>query len=112
MVAPPGAMVKRRSVLVVPPVKAMTPALAIKINELARAGATILLTGPRPETAPGLAEFPGCDAKVAALTADIWGQCDGQAVTEHALGDGSVVWGQKLPDLLTKLAVNPDFISE
>ena len=99
-------------VLVVPPVKAMTPALAAKLSELARAGATILLTGPRPETAPGLAEFPGCDAKVAALTADIWGQCDGQAVTEHALGDGSVVWGQKLPDLLAKLAINPDFIAD
>ena len=106
----PGGMSYR--VLVVPPVKAMTPALATKIGELARAGATILLTGPRPQTAPGLADFPGCDATVAGLTADIWGTCDGQTVTEHSLGEGSVVWGRKLPDLLTKLAVNPDFMSD
>ena len=106
----PGGMSYR--VLVVPPVKAMTPALATKIGELARAGATILLTGPRPQTAPGLADFPGCDATVAGLTADIWGACDGQTVTEHSLGEGSVVWGRKLPDLLTKLAVNPDFMSD
>ena len=99
-------------VLVLPAAKAMSPNLAGKIRTLVRGGATILVDGPGPRTSPSLAGFPECDAAVAGITAELWGNCDGKRVTEHALGDGRVIWGQPLSEVLAKLAKVADFHSE
>jgi hypothetical protein len=58
-------------VLVLPRVAAMTPALLGKIKQLVAAGATVV--GAPPQRAPGLADFPRCDADVRQLARDIWG---------------------------------------
>jgi hypothetical protein len=76
--------------LVLPERETMTPGLLRKVRDLAAAGATIV--GPRPWKSPGLAGYPGCDAEVKALAAEIWGDCDGVGVTEHAVGKGRVIW--------------------
>jgi hypothetical protein len=78
------------AVLVLPERETMTPALLRKIRDLAAAGATII--GPPPRKSPGLAGFPGCDAEVKTLAAEIWDDCDGIGVTEHMIGKGRVVW--------------------
>jgi len=85
----------------------MTPALVRKIRELVKAGATVV--GPRPTASPSLAGFPKCDEEVARLAAEVWGECDGKTVTEHAFGKGRVVWGQPLEQVLAKLQTAPDF---
>ena len=85
----------------------MTPALVRKIKELVAAGAAV--SGPRPTASPSLADYPECDAEVARLAAEVWGDCDGQTVTEHAFGKGRVVWGQPLAEVLEKLQTPPDF---
>jgi hypothetical protein len=85
----------------------MTPALAQKIKQLVQAGATVL--GPRPTASPSLSDFPKCDAEVARLAAQLWGDCDGRTVTEHAFGKGRVIWGQPLEEVLAKLRAPPDF---
>ncbi len=72
----------------------MTPALVEKIKQLVAAGATVL--GPRPTASPSLSDYPKCDEEVARLAAEIWGDCDGKTVTEHAFGKGRVIWGQPL----------------
>jgi hypothetical protein len=77
-------------VLVLPERETMTPALLRKVRDLVRAGATVV--GPRPRKSPSLAGYPECDAEVEALAAEVWGDCDGDRVTEHAFGRGSVVW--------------------
>jgi len=87
----------------------MTPALAGKIKELVEAGATVF--GPRPMASPSLADFPKGDEDVTRLAGEVWGDCDGRAVTEHVLGKGRVVWGQPLGRLLKQLAAPPDFMS-
>ena len=98
--------------LVLPPVKAMTPALAEKIKSLASEGATVVVTGARPQTSPSLEGFPKCDAMVANLAQEIWGSLDGKNVTERALGKGKVVWGQPLEKVLADLKTSPDFASD
>ncbi len=76
--------------LVLPERETMTPGLLRKVRDLAAAGATIV--GPPPRKSPGLAGYPGCDAEVKALAAEIWGDCDGVRVMEHAIGKGRVIW--------------------
>ncbi len=77
-------------VLVLPERETMTPALLTKIRGLVAAGATVI--GPRPRKSPSLAGYPGCDAEVERLAAEVWGDCDGTKITEHYLGLGRVVW--------------------
>lgn len=87
----------------------MTPALVRKIKQLVADGATVL--GPRPKASPSLTDFPRCDAEVANMAAEVWGNSDGKTVTEHAFGKGKVVWGQPLTMLLARMFTPPDFTS-
>ena len=95
--------------LVLPSAKTMTPALARKVLELARAGAAVLATAPQPVTSPSLQDFPRCDVTVAKLGREIWGDCDGKTITEHPVGSGRVIFGESLPEVLSKLNIAPDF---
>ena len=87
----------------------MTPALVQKIKQLVEAGATVL--GPLPTGSPSLTDYPRCDAKVAKLAAEVWGECDGRTVTEHSFGKGKVLWGQPLKTVLAQLQIPADFAS-
>ncbi len=78
------------AVLVLPERETMTPALLAKVRDLVAAGATVV--GPRPRKSPTLSGFPACDAEVARLAGELWGDCDGEKVTEHGFGRGRVVW--------------------
>jgi len=98
--------------LVLPAAQSMTPALALKLRQLAAAGATILANGPRPQTSPSLAGYPKCDAQVARLTGEIWGDCDGHTVTEHPFGKGRLIWGRPVAGVLTKMQTPPDFLAD
>ena len=90
----------------------MTPTLLKKIRDLTRAGATVVVNGPRPQTSPSLTDFPKCDETVAKTAREIWGDCDGKLVTEHALKRGRVVWGQPLEQVLAKLGAPADFAAD
>jgi hypothetical protein len=74
----------------------MTPALLKKVKELADAGATIL--GKKPDGSPSLTGYPQCDEEVRKLAADIW--------ESH-----KIVPGERLPEVLASLKVQPDFQS-
>ena len=87
----------------------MTPALVKKIKSLVHAGATVF--GPRPIASPSLSDFPKCDKEVASLAQDVWGDCDGKTVTEHAFGKGRVIWGQSLESVLKKMQTPADVTS-
>lgn len=87
----------------------MTPALAQKIKSLVAAGATVL--GPAPTASPSLTDYPQCDAEVSQLATEVWGDCDGKTVTEHAFGAGKVIWGQSLESVLQQLHTPADFTS-
>jgi hypothetical protein len=82
-------------VLVLPDTTRMTPALLKKVAELAAAGAKIV--GPaRPSKAPGLTDYPNCDAEVARLAEELWGQ-------------GKVITGKSAEEVLGGAGVARDF---
>ena len=82
-------------VLVLPETPRMTPALLRKVKELAEAGATII--GPtRPTKAPGLSDYPNCDAEVERLAEELW-------------GTGKVISGKTAEDVLAAAGLGPDF---
>ena len=78
--------------LVLPPTDVMTPRVAEKIKELVAGGATVV--GPEANAQPSLTDYPTCDQKVRQIADEVWGDCDGKTVTEHAYGKGRIVWGQ------------------
>ena len=85
----------------------MTPELLSKIREFVNDGAIVV--GPRPDHSPSLQDYPNCDAVVQKLASELWGNCDGKTVTEHALGSGKVIWGQSMDQVLSGLKLAPDF---
>lgn len=93
--------------LVLPPVKTMTPALARKIKQLVGEGATMY--GPKPESSPSLQEYPRCDEEVAAIGKEVWADCDGHSVKDRAYGKGHLYVGTPLDEVLKSLSVSPDF---
>jgi len=82
-------------VLVLPERETMTPSLLRKIRDLVAAGATAI--GPRPRKSPGLSGYPDCDAEVKMLADELWGDCDGELVTEHIFEKGRIVWKRSAP---------------
>ena len=92
--------------LVLPPDDTMTPELLGKIGQLVSGGATVV--GRRPVRSPSLRDYPHCDAAVQSLAGEIWGDCDGKTVTEHAYGKGRVVWGKPLEKVLAERGAGPD----
>jgi len=93
--------------LVLPQDGEMTPPLVAKVGELVKAGATII--GQKPSRSPSLTNYPACDAEVAKLAELIWGNCDGKTVTEHVYGQGRVIWGKSVADVLRDKKIAADF---
>lgn len=97
----------RYSILVLPRSETMTPAVARKIRELVKEGATVV--GPRPVRSPSLSGYPQCDEEVKGIGEEVWGSCDGKAVLENRFGKGLVVWGRPLEEVLAVQGLKPDF---
>jgi hypothetical protein len=91
-------------VLVLPALDRMTLPVLQKVQTLVQAGATVY--GPKPRQSPSLAGYPESDKTVKSIADEVWGNCDGTTVTDHAYGQGKIVWGEPLKKAL---AVVPDF---
>ena len=74
------------SVLVLPAVDSMTPALLRKIKELVESGATVI--GTPPKHAPSLVNYPACDQEVQQIAGELWGD---PPVTERTVGKGRII---------------------
>ena len=66
-----------------------------KIHDLVTAGATVV--GPKPANSPSLSNYPAADEEIRRLASDVWGDCDGRTITEHACGKGMVYWASRCP---------------
>ena len=93
--------------LVLPNGGSMTPALARKVQSLVRAGATVV--GPRPSQSPRLSNAEANAAAVRKVADAGGGGVDGVKVKEHRYGQGRVVWGKSLAEVLASLRVLPDY---
>lgn len=85
----------------------LRPAALRKIVELAKAGATVV--GPRPTQSPSLTDLGRGDGEVRQLAAELWGDCDGGQIKEHACGQGRVLWGLSFPEVFQRLNLAADF---
>jgi hypothetical protein len=81
-------------VLVLPARRAMTPEVARKLADLARAGVAIL--GPKPDRSPSLSNFPKADGEVRRIATALWDKGTAQTNTNAA-------------EALVRMGVPPDF---
>jgi len=80
------------SLLVLPRVQRMTPALVEKVAKLVEEGATVV--GGPPVKAPGLTEFPIADRKLRAIVEQVWGGAQAPAdPVVRRYGKGRILFG-------------------
>ncbi|MCK5103563.1 MAG: hypothetical protein KAR17_12155, partial [Cyclobacteriaceae bacterium] len=82
-----------------------------KVEELVKQGLTVI--SPRPVRATGLTNYPESDSEIELIAKRMWGNVNGENVTENKYGEGHVVWGQDVNEVLVGMEVHPDlkFIS-
>ena len=93
--------------LVLPEREDIDLAVLKRIEELVRAGATVV--GRKPTRANGLSDHPARDSEVRQIADKLWGPCDGERCKEHAYGRGKIIWGTPLWDILNARGFGPDF---
>ena len=84
---------------------AMSPAAVAKVRELVEGGLTVI--GPRPTSAPGLADYPHSDQAVQAMADRLWGT-DPAASGQRRVGRGRVLWGSGLEQVVQADGLAPD----
>ncbi|MHC4071981.1 MAG: glycosyl hydrolase [Planctomycetota bacterium] len=93
--------------LVLPDRKDMNLQVLQKIEKLVKAGGTFV--GPKPAQSNGLTNYPIKDQQVKQLADLLWGNCDGKNVLEHRYGNGKIIWGLRLQEILSARGIGPDF---
>lgn len=78
-----------------------------KLLELVKAGAAV--SSPAPKRTQTLANFPEADKNLKSVVAELWGDCNGTSITEHAVGRGKIYWGKSIADILSSLHLVCDF---
>jgi hypothetical protein len=66
----------------------------------------------KPDGSNSLRGYPKCDNVVRALANQIWGNCDGEKVKSHRYGKCKVFWNVSIPEVLSGMKVERDFIAE
>lgn len=95
------------AVLVLPDTPRMPLKVLQKISELVKAGATVI--GPKPVQDSGLQNFPQCDKDIEALAGRLWGNIDGKNITQHTYGNGKIIYGETIRQVLLAKDIQPDF---
>lgn len=104
LVLPDGMSYK---VMVLPDRESISPAVMTKIQELVKAGATIV--GTKPKRSNSLSGYPESDATVQKIASLVWGDCDGQKIKSHRYGRGQVFWNTPLKEVMNQVGIRPDF---
>jgi len=93
--------------LVLPEREDVDPAVLRKIEQLVRAGATVV--GPKPSRSSGLTRYPQRGVEVRETAERLWGPCNGTTCKENPCGKGRIVWGTSLREILQARGIGPDF---
>jgi hypothetical protein len=95
-------------VLVMPDRTAMPLDVLKKIRSLIRAGATVI--SPKPVRSTGLSGYPASDSEVKRIAGEIWGAATNPG--ERTLGQGKIVWGKSIRQVLAARGIRPDVLAE
>lgn len=98
----------RYELLVLPEREDMDLDVLVKLEEMIKAGATIV--GKKPIKTNGLRDYPNRDNEVKKLADKIWGHCNGKDIKENSYGKGKIIWGRTLRDILQERGIGPDFM--
>lgn len=93
-------------VLCDPQCRTITPVVLEKMAALVKEGATLI--GLPPQASPGLSDRVAANARVKALTKDLWGDTAGEK-GERNVGRGRVIWGRPFEEILRADNLKPDF---
>ncbi|MDB5250785.1 MAG: glycoside hydrolase family protein [Segetibacter sp.] len=94
-------------ILVLQDYKAVTLTLIRKLRTLLNDG--MIMVGAKPERSPGLIDYADGDAEFKSIVNELWGNIDGNTITENSFGKGRIFWGRSLQSILQTLNVTPDF---
>lgn len=104
LVLPSGAAY---SLMVLPPLDTMRPAVVTKLQKLVKQGAAIY--GPKPIRSPSLQDYPKCDQQVRSIADKFWGRDYTSGKLSAQYGRGRVFNGTDLKDVLSELKLSKDF---
>jgi hypothetical protein len=85
----------------------MTLASLAKLRELVRGGAIVL--GDKPQFSPSLADRGQANEKIHALADELWGAAT-PASGEQTSGEGKVIWGRTVEQVLSAQRLEPDVV--
>lgn len=105
IVFPSGVSYK---LLIMRPDRLMTPRLANKVRDLIAAGAQVVC--PKPLGSPSLEMDCTANKEVLAVANDVWGNMDGENITERVYGSGRVFWGLPMEEVMDKINAEPDLL--
>lgn len=94
-------------VLVLPDRKDIPLEVLKKLEQMVSAGVTVI--GPKPERSAGLTNYPKNDHEVKKIADRLWGPCDGKSIKEHTFGNGKIIWGRSVREVLQQNGIGPDF---
>lgn len=78
-----------------------------KLAYLVEQGATVV--GPKPTRSNGLKDYQIRDEQIQNMANALWGDCDGVHVKEHRYGQGTIVWGKDIQEILNERGIRRDF---
>lgn len=94
------------AILVLPQEQSINPAVLKKIKSLVAAGATVV--GPKPLRSYSLHQYQQQDSLVKKISDELWDNVDSINVKEHQYGQGKIVWGTDLREVLAHKGIGPD----
>ncbi|HVM50781.1 MAG TPA: glycosyl hydrolase [Candidatus Acidoferrum sp.] len=94
-------------VLVLPGRDSISLPVLQKVRQLVKAGATVI--GPKPARTHTLTGYPQCDAEVARIADELWGNWDSNATGQHGFGKGRVFGSVPAREVLLADGLKPDF---
>ncbi len=93
--------------LVLPGWEHMNLEVLKKLEKMVLSGATIV--GRKPIKSHGLYKYKERDKQIKTLADKIWGNCDGKTIKENQYGEGKVIWGKSLKQIMDEKGIGPDF---
>jgi hypothetical protein len=104
LVLPSGAAY---SLMVLPPLDTMRPAVVAKLEKLVRQGGAVY--GPKPVRSPSMQDYPECDKQVRSVANKVWGGDYSGGKLSIEYGQGRVFNDIDLKEVLNELKVGKDF---
>jgi hypothetical protein len=93
-------------VMMLAPEKGIDLNVLRKLEQMVKDGMTLI--GQRPTETTGLTGFPESDRELKTITDKLWGQTNGSTITENTYGNGRVIWGKDVNQVLVDRKVYPD----